>query len=105
MNALIAFGDLLQRGQPAVGGPGPVHDDRVHEGGHEERIAQVPYLRRALRHGAGNDRGCGGGEGPLEEPHGPGVVRRDGAGSSKVVRLVRGVAESKVPVPDEAVCR
>mmetsp|Transcript_14982 Transcript_14982/g.44439 ORF Transcript_14982/g.44439 Transcript_14982/m.44439 type:complete len:417 (-) Transcript_14982:56-1306(-) len=70
-------------GEPALGGPDPVHDDWVDEDGDEHRVGEVGEQVRPLRHRAGDDGCCGGGEGPLEPPEQiavPRVVRIPVAG-------------------------
>lgn len=57
--------------EEAVGIPHPVHDDGVDEASDHGGVDEVRDKLTALRHGAGDDRGGGGGKGELEEPGDP----------------------------------
>ena len=75
--------------------PGPVHDDRVHEGGEEERVAEVRLELGAFGDRARHDRRRRSGERPLEQVHrqfarSGDVLHREVTGTDERVFLLSG---------------
>ena len=81
---------LAPRSEPALGGPAPVHDDRVHKGGEKEGVSEVRLKLGALSHRTGDDGRRRGGECPLKDIRGK-VSRARDALHRKVTRTDEGV--------------
>ena len=86
----------VHRGEPAVGTPDPVADDRVDEPAHRDAVDEVAAERGAADHRTRRDRAARVGEGELEQEE------REERDPDAPVGLGR-VVQEEVLVPDPAV--